>query len=236
MKDWKNKLIEKTGVPDLTDRLLHQLTGTELNTVLLHLFQKITEDRNAADLNQSFQTSRFFKPSPVDPILYKMLETDLLRLVKTYDYAPIELSPLAPLGTCSVLGPVDQFNVVSALRNSEVVADATNVMALIIAENIMNGQSYPLKYACTHRHTRSQALSSPAHTSHFGVLCLTTGGKDPGNFDFEINEFIEHIKIHHQILQSNFPGRTFVAKIFIRSCELHYSKKLQEALIQTLPD
>ena len=46
------------------------------------------------------------------------------------EYEPVELSPLAPLGTSSVVGTVHQNKVVSTSRNSEVLSDPTNVLAL----------------------------------------------------------------------------------------------------------
>jgi hypothetical protein len=39
--------------------------------------------------------------------------------------------PVAPLGACAIMGHASQNKVLSALRGTEVVADPTNVMALV---------------------------------------------------------------------------------------------------------
>jgi hypothetical protein len=40
------------------------------------------------------------------------------------------LSPVTPLGTCGVVGPVSQNRVVSTVRGTEVVSDSTNALAV----------------------------------------------------------------------------------------------------------
>ncbi|MEP7323729.1 MAG: hypothetical protein ABI761_17520 [Saprospiraceae bacterium] len=230
MNDWLKKLSDKTGVPDLIDRISERLSGSELNTLLLGLFRHIIHQKKTGELIQSFQNSRFFKPSSVDPVLYKTLEIECLNFIKTYAFTCIELSPLTPLGTTSLLAPIDQNTVVSAVRGSEVVSDATNVLALIAAGKSKEDPDSLLKYACTHRHVRAQAFSNPSFTAHFGVLCLVTTGKDPGDFIFETEQIKEHIDIHYQLLISNFPGRPVSLKIMVRNCLPHYSNKLKDIL------
>jgi hypothetical protein len=46
----------------------------------------------------------------------------------------VELSPIAPLGTCSAVGPVSQNRIVSAMRSAEVVSDSTNALAVEAAD------------------------------------------------------------------------------------------------------
>jgi hypothetical protein len=97
-------------------------------------------------------------------------------LAKSKGFTPVTLSPLALFGTCSTVAFVDQNNVVTALRGTEVVSDATNVFAILIARDFKKKKDHGLiKYAATHRHARSQALSNPAFTAHFGIFCLATG-------------------------------------------------------------
>lgn len=230
MNDWLKNLSEKIGLPDLINRMSDRLSGSELNTLLLSLFRHITHQKKIDELKQSFENSRFFKPSTVDPVLYKILEIECLNFVQPYAFTAIELSPLAPLGTASVLAPIDQNTVVSAVRGSEVVSDATNVLALIVAGKSKEKPDSLLKYACTHRHVRAQAFSNPSFTAHFGVFCLVTAGKDPGDFIFETEQIKEHIDIHYHLLKSNFSGHLISLKVMIRNCQPHYSNKLKDIL------
>ena len=131
------------------------LPGTTFNSVLLELFRKRTERIKPTDLVESFMQNRFVLVSEVDVLAYKTLELEWLRLANEQDFEPIILSPLAPLGTCSVMGEVNQNNVVSALRGTEVVSDITNVLALKIAADFKNyRKTDTVKYAATHRHVR----------------------------------------------------------------------------------
>src|SRR5205807_148634 len=45
-------------------------------------------------------------------------------------YRPLELPPVCPHGTNSLVATVNQNKVISTIRNTEVVADSTNVLAL----------------------------------------------------------------------------------------------------------
>ena len=230
MDQWLEKITDKIGVADLVHRLTDRLSGTELNTLLLDLFRKKSTLKSINELKNSFQQSRFFKPSSIDPILYKTLEIQCLSVVQSYLYTCIELSPLTSFGTSSILAPIDQNMVVSAISDSEVVSDATNVLALIIADKLTANPDIMFRYACTHRHTRAQAFTNPAFTAHFGVLCLATGGIDQGDFTFEINQIQEHIDIHIKLIKSFFPECPIYLKIMIRKCQPHYSAQLKSII------
>ena len=47
----------------------------------------------------------------------------------TPEFEPVELSPVCPLGTSSVVAGISQHLAVTTVRNTEVVSDATNVLA-----------------------------------------------------------------------------------------------------------
>ena len=57
-------------------------------------------------------------------------------LAAAEQFEAVELSPLAPLGVCSVVGLASQNKIVSALRGTEVVSDPTNVLALECARRL----------------------------------------------------------------------------------------------------
>src|ERR1700749_3896670 len=101
--------------------------------------------------------------------MISLLESELesLRFFRERGFQPVELSPLAPFGSCSVVATVDQDKVVSAIRNTEVVADATNILALHLAAG---GQEMRL---CTvHRHVRTQPFGKKGFLPHFKIGCL----------------------------------------------------------------
>jgi len=205
MSNVSNLVAKRMGYTNLVNDLSEKLPASELNTLLLELFRTRAKKITPAELLRQFEKNRFASPSGVDTIDFKEFEIRCLKLAKSKGFIPITLSPLAPLGTCSAVAFVDQNNVVTALRGTEVVSDATNVFAILIASELKKKKHHGLiKYAATHRHVRSQALSNPAFTAHFGIFCLATGGLDTGSFTFELEQLIDHINIHFSVYSNEF--------------------------------
>ena len=74
-------------------------------------------------------TNRFVGPSDVAaPLLTRWERTIEARLRPPFKQ--IDLAPVVPLGTCAVVAPVTQHWAVATARNTEVVSDSTNVLAL----------------------------------------------------------------------------------------------------------
>jgi hypothetical protein len=135
------------------------------------------------------------------------LELDILNIAKHLS-TPIQLSPVTPLGCTSVFGTVDQNKVISALRGTEVVSDATNSLALHISELIKtskNNRDSLISFCTTHRHTRAQNFGkAPGMLPHFHLFCMVTSGVDQGSYSFEKQSFWEHIKVYKSIFKTLF--------------------------------
>src|SRR5262245_1655240 len=132
MKNISKLIAEKTGYANLLDDL-NKLSGSELNSLLLELFRRRIRKISPAALLKDFDKNRFSALSTVDTISFKQFEMRCLELAAEKEFNVVTLSPLTSLGACSVMGYVDQNNVVSALRGTEIISDATNVFALMIA-------------------------------------------------------------------------------------------------------
>ena len=135
------KLEKKLGIPGLVDKNIANLSGSELNTLLLEIFKKRTKQITPSKLFQEYKKNRFSSPTFIDPIRYKEDEILWFKSASQHGFKPVLLSPLAPLGSSSVFGYVNQNNAISALRGSEVVSDATNVLALQLANEISNDKN-----------------------------------------------------------------------------------------------
>ena len=112
---------------------LNQLSGSEFNSFLLKMYQVRAGRITPGELMRQFAQSRFTKGADVNSIAYKQLEIRCLEAAAQQGFTPLELSPLTPLGTCSAIARVNQNNVVSATRSTEVVSDLTNVLAIKLA-------------------------------------------------------------------------------------------------------
>jgi hypothetical protein len=195
------KLLGRLNQPELLQVLTDKLSGTELNTLLLELVRQKTKQVSASTLFKQYQINRFVKPSDLPVIPMKEVELALLKLFKSYLFDPIELSPVSVLGSCSVVAPADQNKILSALRGTEVVADATNAMALHICDLkkrkvwLPTTASEKFRLSTIQRHVRTQAITGAGFTPHFKIGCLVTSGVDTGNFTFEKEALLEHLRL-----------------------------------------
>ena len=213
------KFSRRAGEPELLQRLTERLKPTELNTLLLEVFQRQTQRSTPAALLAAYRRNRFVRPSALPSVAFRQFELHWLETAQQMGFEPLELSPVSPLGACSVVGTVHQNKVLSATRGTEVMADATNALAL---ESIMQRQTAgfpagPVSFCAAHRHVRTQVLNFPGFTPHFGILCLTTAGRDTGNFQFEQASLIRHIELYRKVLAEHLdPGEI---KIVLRALD-----------------
>lgn len=193
------KILQRIGHPELVRILSQELSGTELNSVLLELFNRQCEALTPSELLNRYQLNRFVKPSDLPVIELKKIEIDLLEIFEKHSFQPIELSPVTAFGSCSVVGPVDQKKVLTALRGTEVLADATNAIALHIGDLkqrkawTTTKQTEKIRFGTIQRHVRTQQIDGKGFTPHFKIGCLVTAGYDSGSFTFEKESLGEHI-------------------------------------------
>jgi hypothetical protein len=234
LKKIDKKLAQLPSISAISD----YLTGSELNSLLLEVFRRRIKQITPQKLLKQFGTNRFVQLATVDAIPMKSLELKCLQLAEQSGFTAVVLSPLAPLGSCSVVGKVDQNNIVSALRGTEVVSDATNVLALQVAEDMKKSgkKSNLIQYATVHRHVRGQAFDNPAFSAHFSVFCLVTGGQDTGNFKFESKQLRNHLILHYQLLSEHFSDELLTTKIFLKNRDSDFKSTLAEKLSQGMSD
>jgi hypothetical protein len=209
------RIIDKLGTENLLELLSKQLPLSDLNTLLLEVFRKITNDTSAGELLKRYSTNRFVYPAEINPIELKHLEIKTLEIAQSFSYTPIQLSPVAPLGSCSIVATSDQNKIISALRGTEVVADATNLLALHICNSIKSGKlkndESSIRFSTTHRHVRAQKFNKPGLLSHFHVFCMVTSGKDRGSYAFEKQTLLEHLNVYHKIFTFLFNTKITVS-------------------------
>lgn len=178
------RIAQKCEGKNIVDALA-VLPGADLNSLLLEVFNRRSAATTAPDLLRQYKQNRFVKPGDMDTIT--LLETQLatLRLLEKLHFKTVTLSPVSALGSCSVLGTVSQEKVMSAARGTEVMADATNALALHIAELKQQGGPAAMDFCAVQRHIRTQPLPSKAFTPHFTIACVVSAGVDKGSYGFE---------------------------------------------------
>ena len=200
------RILREAGVPELIDVLAERLNPADLQSLLLEVYRRRAGEIKPSQLLERYERDRFVRPSDLSP----RLATDFDRLVWSLlpeHYTAVELSPICPLGTNAAVATVNQNKVVTTIRNTEVVADATNVLALECASRRRrllraNQQSRERVRLCaSHRVVRGQAYRVPGASSHFRLLGLCAAGRDEGSFLFEATSLVEQIAFYLHLLR-----------------------------------
>lgn len=181
------------------DALLETLPASELWSLLLEVMHRRAGRRGPADLTRQWSRDRFTQPAAVDQRTLNALDGQLLAAAGEYE--ALELSPLAPLGSCSVVAPGSQNRVVSALRGTEVVADPTSVLALECARRLREDPGRVVRLATCHRCVRAQEVPRrPGFSQHFRIFCLATAGLERQDHAFLVESLGGHIATHLRAL------------------------------------
>jgi|SRR5207253_473778 len=142
-----NRIERDAGVPRLVDILSDRLAPTDLQSLLLEVYSRRAKKRDPKALLDDHVSNRFTRPSASDPA--RLLEWDRVALSTLLGvFQAVELSPVCPLGTGSVLSPISQDWTVSTIRNTEIVADSTNVLAIECAVRRREQKNFSTGQAC----------------------------------------------------------------------------------------
>ena len=206
-----SKIIERIerelGVPGLVSLLTQRIGPTDLQSVLLEVYRQRTLQRMPADVLSDYETNRFVRPATIRPSrLYEWERAAFSHLPAEFQL--LALSPVCPLGTNSVVATVDQNWAVSTIRNTEVVSDSSNVLALECAVRRRESLRKQAKstaqvhLAASHRLLRAQRYEDPDLLSHFSSLALCSAGRDVGSIQFELGAFALHIRFYVRSLRA----------------------------------
>jgi hypothetical protein len=200
------RILRETGIPDLVDALAERLSPTDLQSLLLAVYERRAEAITPSQLLERYEQDRFVRPSAIAP--QALADFDQFMWSTLPDaYTALDLSPVCPLGTNAAIATVSQNKVVTAIRNSEVVADITNVLALECASRRRQLLRVDVKsrervrLCASHRVVRGQVFGGAASFPHFRLLGLCASGRDEGSFQFETSSLVEQIAFYMRLMQ-----------------------------------
>ena len=156
------------------------LSPADLQAALMDVSRSRAAAVTPARLMQRWRQDRYVQPVVSDPRPVWQLEARLWALLPD-EFAGVDLSPAAPLGTSSAVGPVSQDRVISTTRGSEVVSDPTNVLALEAASRRQRSGAPAVNLACCHRVLRGQPFDAPGAFQHFRLFALVSSARDRGS-------------------------------------------------------
>lgn len=198
------RILDQAKVPDLVEVLTQRLSQSDLQSLLLEVYRARAQSLTPQYLLQQYAQNRSVQPAAVNP--RQLLEFDRLAYtILPPSFEPLELSPICPFGTNSIVAPLDQNQTVTTIRNSEVCSDSTNVLALECARRRRVKErrvETDTKLSASHRLLRPQAPNHPGMFPHFQIFSLVTAGRDRGSYRFETEALTEHLDFYLRLLQT----------------------------------
>jgi hypothetical protein len=211
-----DKIIERiereAGVPGLVTLLAERLEPTDLQSLLLEVYRRRVERRPPSAVLADYQANRFVRPARVSPVRLTAWEQACWAQLPP-DFERIALSPVCPLGTCTAVAPVDVNWSVATARNTEVVSDSTNVLALECAlrrremRRVRPRSTEAVHLAAGHRVLRAQHYDNPDLVPHFHLFALCSAGRDTAGRQFGLLALSLHARFYLRALRA-FLGPT----------------------------
>jgi hypothetical protein len=241
------KIIERiereVGVPGLVSCLADRIGPTDLQSLLLEVYRQRALRRKPSEVLTDYEHNRFVRPASISPA--RLLDWERV----AFSHLPpqfqlLALSPVCPLGTNSAVAAVDPNWSVSTVRNTEVVSDSSNVLALegaVRRRQLLRQRAKstePVHLAASHRLLRAQRYQDPDLLSHFSALALCSAGRDLGNLRFELQALSLHLRFYvlalRAFLGSELPLRLSVTDFAPQEREALLSARLLQPLAEVL--
>jgi hypothetical protein len=202
-----DRIERAAGVAGLPTILAEKLSATDLQSLMLEVYRRRSRQRRPSAILSDYRQNRFVRPAAVSPLDLMEWEQLAFSLLPP-DYQPITLSPVCPLGTNAGVARVDQNWAVSTCRNTEVISDSTNVLALecavrrreMLRLSPKSGEQVHL--ATSHRLLRAQRYDNPLLLPHFSLLALASAGRAQPGIQFELATIQSHIRFYLRALRA----------------------------------
>ena len=195
--------MAESGIPRLFSALAEEISPGDLQSLLLSVYKSRVQTISESAVLARMARSNLVTPSSVDARLLNAF--DRIAFAATNDFEALELSPVCPLGTNFVLGGIDQNNVLTTIRNAEVLGDSTPALTLESARRRKSAAHRatgpPVRLCSSHRCVRLQPFDVPGFTPHFRLFGLVSAGRDTGSSSFEIQHLAEHIRFYLRLFR-----------------------------------
>lgn len=192
----------QSSATSVVDVLTNGLNNSDLQSLLLHIYEERTKRSSTRDILSQYQVGRFTVPSEFDQRDFNKLDGKIFSLVPN-NFQALELSPVNPLGLNALLTKTNQKNVLSTIRNSEVIADATTAISLECAIRRTVSPDDNVDVCTSQRTIRLQKYEEGSgFTSHFRVFAMCSAGRDQGREEFEKQTLGTHIDTYLNILNN----------------------------------
>lgn len=219
---------------DLVAALGDRLPPSDAQSILMEACRLRVSSLRPARLLEYYRNNRFAAPSSVDPRTFHRWDQIALSELPV-DYVALELSPVCPLGTVATVTGLSQDWAISTVRNTEVVSDSTNVLALEYARRrLAAGAPDIVKLAASHRVVRGQRFESSRALPHFRLFSLCSGGRDTGNLGVEFTALSEQVGFYLRALR-RYLGPTVPLRVsFTETGQVSHRDRIESELLSRL--
>lgn len=217
------RILSQQKSLEISSLLEGRIEPTDFQSLLLMAYENLARRTNIKGIARQYKTNRFVQPCDINQRESMRFDSFIYQIVPD-TFTAIELSPVNPLGINSVLSKISQKNVLSTVRNIEVIADVTIALALecakrrkqIISKNPLSVEE--AKICSSHRSIRLQQFAKElGFTPHFRVFGACTAGRDVGYEKFESENLIAHISIYldlfHRIENTSYHAHDVTVSI-----------------------
>ena len=192
------RVLAQSGCPGLADFLVSALSASDLQSLLMHVYQRRALQVTDADLMRASDRP-LLKAADIDARRLNLF--DRVAFETARDFEAIDISPVSPFGLNQALGRIDQNNVLSTTRNADVTGDPTAAMAVECARRRKTNPA-TVRLCNSHRVLRMQPFDDPNFRPHFRLFSLVTAGRDTGSRQFEIAALVEHLRFYLQLFRN----------------------------------
>ncbi len=200
------------GITGLLDALATKLRSSDLHSLLMEVYSiRAAGVKEHAALAHAVRDP-LMKPSAVNA--RELMAFDRAAFATAAEFDALDLSPVCPFGLSHALGGTSQNNVLTSIRNAEVLGDSTLAMALEAARRRCSGGL--VRLCASHRVIRLQPFEAPGFSPHFRLFGLVTAGRDTGSLRFETEHLREHarvyLKMFRMLAEAGFSPRSPLAE------------------------
>ncbi len=242
MSNITDRIERELELPSLLEKLAHSLSASDFSALLIEACALRSGDIIPAELLKQYASNRYSAPAKWNAAKYRRLESKMLDFAESCGIECLLLSPLSTFGSCSAFGAVHQSKIISAVRGTEVLSDATNMLALYLAEGLktrrLDNKSGMLSCCTTHRHVRYQAQFKENRFPHFGLFTMVSSGQSQSSYGFEIAALTKHIRFYTDYWRQSY-DLPFTVKLNKRGGYKDidgFFSQVSEALTKGLPD
>jgi hypothetical protein len=186
------RIQREIGLTGLLDALADKLSASDLQSLLIEVYRTRAANVSEAGILAHAERNPLMAPSTAS--VRDLLAFDSVAFEMASQFDAVELSPVCPFSATSTLGGTSQNNVLTAIRNAEVLGDPTIAMALEAARRLRSAAF--VRLCASQRVIRLQPFDVPGYSPHFRLFALVSAGRDTGSFRFEQANLIEHVRVY----------------------------------------